>query len=101
MRRVMSLSTRAWPWRRWRAWKRGGLVRFHGLPLWLLDQADPMRDEDQGGVAQAAKARARDLLHRNERRAASVPGPVIAKLARKLEIPDLTEAQAVEWVWAR
>jgi|GEM_PF-6358903 len=25
--------------------------------------------------------------------------PVIARMLRKLEVPDLTEAHSVEWVW--
>jgi predicted kinase len=125
------------------------IARNHpDLPVVSLDrirrELKVAPDEDQGAVAQAAKARARELLRRhepfiwnatnvtralrgqlvdlfasygarvrivyveaphaellrrNERREASVPGPVIAKLARKLEIPDLTEAQTVEWVW--
>ena len=125
------------------------IARNHpNLPVVSLDrirrELKVAPDEDQGVVAQAAKARARELLRRHEpfiwnatnvtralrgqlvdlfaaygarvrivyveaphaelsrrnvRRETSVPGPVIAKLARKLEIPDLTEAQAVEWVW--
>lgn len=124
------------------------IARNHpDLPVISLDrirrELKVAPDEDQGAVAQAAKARARELLRRhepfiwnatnvtramrgqlidlfaaygarvrivyveaphaellrgNERREASVPGPVIAKLARKLEMPDRTEAQAVERV---
>lgn len=125
------------------------IARNHpDLPVVSLDrirrELKVAPDEDQGAVVQAAKARARellrrhepfiwnatnvtralrgqladlfasygarvrivyveaphaDLLRRNERRVASVPEPVIARLARKLEIPDLTEAHAVEWAW--
>jgi predicted kinase len=39
------------------------------------------------------------LLRRNQEREASVPVPVIARMLRKLEVPNLTEAHAVEWVW--
>jgi putative nucleotidyltransferase with HDIG domain len=39
------------------------------------------------------------ILRRNQEREASVPEPVIARMLRKLEIPDRTEAHAVEWVW--
>jgi putative nucleotidyltransferase with HDIG domain len=39
------------------------------------------------------------ILRRNQEREASVPEPVIARMLRKLEVPDLTEAHAVEWVW--
>jgi predicted kinase len=38
------------------------------------------------------------ILRRNQEREASVPEPVIARMLRKLEVPDLTEAHAVEWV---
>jgi predicted kinase len=39
------------------------------------------------------------ILRRNQERESSVPEPVIARMLRKLEVPDLTEAHAVEWVW--
>jgi putative nucleotidyltransferase with HDIG domain len=39
------------------------------------------------------------ILRRNQEREASVPEPVIARMLRKLEVPDLTEAHSVEWVW--
>src|SRR4029079_8695781 len=39
------------------------------------------------------------ILRRNKERESSVPEPVIARMLRKLEVPDLTEAHAVEWVW--
>jgi predicted kinase len=39
------------------------------------------------------------LLRRNQEREASVPEPVIARMLRKLEVPDLTEAHTVEWIW--
>lgn len=39
------------------------------------------------------------LLQRNAARAQPVPEPVIEKLARKLDVPDLTEAHQVEWIW--
>jgi predicted kinase len=39
------------------------------------------------------------ILRRNQEREASVPEPVIARMLRKLEVPDPTEAHAVEWVW--
>ena len=39
------------------------------------------------------------ILRRNQEREASVPEPVIARMLRKLEVPDLTEAHTVEWVW--
>jgi predicted kinase len=39
------------------------------------------------------------ILRRNQEREASVPEPVIARMLRRLEVPDLTEAHAVEWVW--
>jgi predicted kinase len=38
------------------------------------------------------------LLRRNEHRQHPVPEAVIAKLAGKLELPDLTEAHEVIWV---
>jgi putative nucleotidyltransferase with HDIG domain len=40
------------------------------------------------------------ILRRNQEREASVPEPVIARMLRKLEVPDLTEAHSVEWVWS-
>ena len=39
------------------------------------------------------------ILQRNQERESSVPEPVIARMLRKLEVPDLTEAHAIEWVW--
>lgn len=39
------------------------------------------------------------LLERNARRAEPVPEAIIEKLARKLDVPDLTEAHTVEWLW--
>jgi predicted kinase len=39
------------------------------------------------------------ILRRNQEREASVPEPVIARMLRKLEVPDLTEAHEVDWVW--
>lgn len=39
------------------------------------------------------------LLKRNSNRPESVPEPVIYKLLGKLEVPDVTEAHAVEWVY--
>jgi predicted kinase len=38
------------------------------------------------------------LLERNRSRSAPLPVAVIDRLARKLEVPDLTEAHAVEWI---
>ncbi len=38
------------------------------------------------------------LLRRNQGRQEAVPEPVIHRLMRKLEVPDLTEAHQVEWV---
>lgn len=43
---------------------------------------------------------ARDvLLQRNRLRDAPVPEPLLEKLMRKLDVPDLTEAHQVEWIW--
>jgi predicted kinase len=39
------------------------------------------------------------VLRRNQDRAARVPEPVIARMLRKLEVPDLAEAHRVEWHW--
>jgi predicted kinase len=39
------------------------------------------------------------ILRRNQERESSVPEPVIARMLRKLEVPDLTEAHAVNWIW--
>jgi tRNA uridine 5-carbamoylmethylation protein Kti12 len=39
-----------------------------------------------------------DVLSRNHQRLHPVPEAVIAKLAGKLELPDLTEAHEVIWV---
>lgn len=39
-----------------------------------------------------------DLLARNRHRAAAVPEPVIHRLLRRLDVPDLTEAHRVVWV---
>ncbi|HEV2235139.1 MAG TPA: AAA family ATPase, partial [Ktedonobacterales bacterium] len=39
------------------------------------------------------------ILRRNQERAARVPEPVIARMLRKLEVPDLTEAHQVDWHW--
>ena len=38
------------------------------------------------------------LLRRNQGRQEAVPEPVIRRLARKLEVPDPTEAHQIEWV---
>lgn len=38
-----------------------------------------------------------ELLRRNRARAAPVPREVIARLAERLEVPDLTESHALEW----
>src|SRR5262249_41360066 len=38
------------------------------------------------------------ILRRNQEREAGVPEPVIARMLRKLEVPDLTEAQVVDWI---
>ncbi len=38
------------------------------------------------------------ILRRNRSRLQSIPERIIDELARKLEVPDLTEAHAVEWV---
>lgn len=40
------------------------------------------------------------LLQRNDTREAAVPVAVLRRMARKLEVPDLTEAHQVEWVTA-
>jgi putative nucleotidyltransferase with HDIG domain len=40
----------------------------------------------------------RALLARNRARERRVPEPVIERLARKLDVPDLTEAHEVEWI---
>lgn len=40
-----------------------------------------------------------ELLQRNRRRAAQVPAAVVQRLLRRLDVPDLTEAQRVEWVY--
>lgn len=39
-----------------------------------------------------------ELLQRNQERKAGVPAQVIYKLASRLDVPDITEAQAVEWI---
>jgi predicted kinase len=39
------------------------------------------------------------ILRRNQERVSSVPEPVITRMLRKLEVPDLTEAHTIEWVW--
>ena len=39
-----------------------------------------------------------ELVKRNARRSRPVPEAVLNKLAEKLEVPDLSEAQRVEWV---
>lgn len=39
------------------------------------------------------------LTGQNAARAESVPQEVIMRLMRKLDVPDLTEAHEVEWVW--
>jgi predicted kinase len=39
------------------------------------------------------------ILRRNRSRLHSVPERIIDELARKLEVPDLTEAHTVEWVY--
>ena len=38
-----------------------------------------------------------ELLQRNQTREHSVPIDVLHKLTRRLEVPDITEAQQVEW----
>ncbi len=40
------------------------------------------------------------LLARNRARPGPVPEAVVARLARRLEVPDLTEAHAVDWTGA-
>jgi predicted kinase len=39
------------------------------------------------------------ILRRNQERESSVPEPVVARMLRKLEVPDAAEAHTVEWVW--
>jgi putative nucleotidyltransferase with HDIG domain len=39
-----------------------------------------------------------EVLRRNEAREAKLPVPILRRLADQLEIPDLTEAQHVEWL---
>jgi putative nucleotidyltransferase with HDIG domain len=39
------------------------------------------------------------LLRRNAERAQPVPEAVIERLAKKLDVPDRSEAHTVEWVW--
>jgi predicted kinase len=39
------------------------------------------------------------IVRRNQARAPRVPELVIARMLRKLEVPDLTEAHRVEWLW--
>lgn len=41
------------------------------------------------------------LTGQNAARAESVPQEVIVRLMRKLDVPDLTEAHEVEWVWRK
>jgi tRNA uridine 5-carbamoylmethylation protein Kti12 len=38
------------------------------------------------------------ILRRNQSRQESIPEQVIYKLLGKLEVPDVTEAEVVEWV---
>ena len=38
------------------------------------------------------------ILARNTQRDNAVPARIVERLARRLEVPDLTEAHAVEWV---
>ncbi|HEY1352342.1 MAG TPA: AAA family ATPase [Ktedonobacteraceae bacterium] len=40
------------------------------------------------------------LLSRNRVRQASVPEELLSRLLRKLEVPQLGEAQQVEWIWS-
>ena len=39
------------------------------------------------------------ILRRNHEREHRVPQPVIERMLRKLEVPDLTEAHRMEWHW--
>ena len=38
------------------------------------------------------------ILARNTQRDNAVPARIVERLARRLEVPDLTEAHAVEWI---
>ena len=38
------------------------------------------------------------ILARNTRRDNAVPARIVERLASRLEVPDLTEVHAVEWV---
>lgn len=120
------------------------------LPDWLVISLDELRqkmgidpDDDQGAVANAAKAYAKEymragqsfvwnatnlsrqlrgvlirlfasyqasirivyleapweeLLRRNRCRTAKVPEKVLYRMKNRLEVPDITEAQIVDWV---
>jgi putative nucleotidyltransferase with HDIG domain len=39
-----------------------------------------------------------ELLHRNRDRAAKVPEKVLSRMKNRLEVPDITEAQQVDWI---
>lgn len=39
-----------------------------------------------------------ELLQRNRDRAAKLPEKVLYKLRNRLEVPDITEAQTVDWI---
>jgi hypothetical protein len=38
------------------------------------------------------------IVARNQQRKHAVPTRIVERLASKLEVPDLTEAHAVEWM---
>ncbi len=40
-----------------------------------------------------------EVLRRNRERRAGVPEQIVRKLLAKLDVPDLTEAHAVQWVY--
>ncbi|MFH7026638.1 MAG: AAA family ATPase [Heteroscytonema crispum UTEX LB 1556] len=39
-----------------------------------------------------------ELLHRNRDRAAKIPEKVLSRMKNRLEVPDITEAQQVDWI---
>jgi putative nucleotidyltransferase with HDIG domain len=69
-----------------------GLVRWHGLPPRIMDRANPEREAIHIVYLEAPW---REILRRNQTRAASVPEKVMQKLLRNLEVPDASEAHQV------
>lgn len=68
------------------------LLRHHQAPFWLIERDDPLR------LVVYVEVPERMLRAQNRARKRPVPERVIDELLDKWEVPDVTEAHAVEHV---